>query len=219
MRHGWGVFALLLCCLLPGPVLARDKGPDTVDVYLVPLDDFPEAVASSMARFLSDDMKLWAKATLRLPPADYARLPGSNQLAGEDVIARVQPQLRALPEAADNTYFMLLTARDINSAAAGQRFQFSLHNSATRTSLVSLARLFKYEGGRPVVDEQVQMRLYKMTKRAIGEMHLGWKRSGDRDDIMYSPLMSLNDLDSIGLGHGNDPLPSAAQRVPEPQTF
>lgn len=219
MRKELSLVVLLLCCLVPGVGVAREQGPDTVVVYLVPLDDFPEAVASSMARFMSDDMKIWAKATLRLPPADYARLPGSNQLAGEDVIARVQPQLRALPEAAESTYFLLLTTRDINSAAAGQRFHFSMHNRKANTSVVSLARLFKYAGGAPVVDQQVLLRLYKMTKRAIGEMHLGWKRSSDRQDIMYSPLMGLADLDSIGLAHATDPLPPTVQLVPEPQAF
>ena len=38
-------------------------------------------------------------------------------------------------------------------------------------------------------------------KRAIGEMHFGWKRSSDSKDLMYAPIMSLDDLDHIGLEH------------------
>ena len=38
-------------------------------------------------------------------------------------------------------------------------------------------------------------------KRAIGEMRYGWKRTTDIQDIMYAPIMSLDDLDQIGLEH------------------
>ena len=44
-------------------------------------------------------------------------------------------------------------------------------------------------------------RLLKMTKRAIGEMYLGWHRSTDPNDVMFAPLMSLDDLDRMGSEH------------------
>ena len=64
-----------------------------------------------------------------------------------------------------------------------------------------MARIFKYKNGQRYGDDQVSARLYKLVKRSIGEMRLGWQRSSSRLDIMYSPLMSVQDLDSIGLQH------------------
>jgi len=56
-----------------------------------------------------------------------------------------------------------------------------------------------------------------MTKRAIGEMYLGWKRSLDPSDIMYSPLMSLDELDKLGLDHAETP-PEQTPRPALPQS-
>ena len=47
--------------------------------------------------------------------------------------------------------------------------------------------------------------MYKLIKRAIGEMHLGWRRSTNPDDVMYAPLMGLQDLDRIGTRHVEAP--------------
>jgi hypothetical protein len=197
------ILSAMLCCFSPA-ALALEKGPDTVDIYIVPMDDFPEAVAASAAKFMSDDMKVWAKGTLRLGDLGVQKLPGTNQLIAEEILAKAQPLLKLLPEASDATYFLLLTTQDINSASGDARFQFSLHSKALRTSVISMSRMFKYVEGKPVVDNDVFFRLYKMTKRAIGEMSLGWKRSTDRGDIMYSPIMGLTDLDSIGLDHDTE---------------
>jgi hypothetical protein len=32
-------------------------------------------------------------------------------------------------------------------------------------------------------------------------MRLGWKRSADPEDLMYAPIMGIEDLDRIGLEH------------------
>jgi hypothetical protein len=56
-----------------------------------------------------------------------------------------------------------------------------------------------------------------MTKRAIGEMYLGWKRSPNFGDIMYSPLMSLDELDKLGLDHTENP-PEQSPRTVLPQS-
>lgn len=97
---------------------------DTVDVYMIPLEDFPEDISSTIANFMSDDMKLWAKATLRLGALNAASLPGTHQLNAEDIIEKAQPVIQRLPEASAKTYFILLTTQDINSYAGSTRFSF-----------------------------------------------------------------------------------------------
>jgi predicted Zn-dependent protease len=185
--------------------IAKEASLDTVDVYIVPLDDFPEAAAAVVAKSLSSDLKLWVKGTLRLGALDVPNLPGTNQLVSEDIIEKSQSVLRRLPERSDKTYFLLLTTKDINSRAGGTRFQFSTHNKALNTSVISMARMMDYVNGQPVLDEMVSVRLFKMVKRAIGEMRLGWKRSTNIEDIMYSPIMGVQDLDQIGIGHIETP--------------
>jgi len=45
---------------------------------------------------------------------------------------------------------------------------------------------------------QVSLRIYKMVKRAIGELYFGLPRSTSIADIMYAPIMSLEDIDAMG---------------------
>lgn len=178
---------------------------DSVPVYLVPLDDFPEELASALAKSLQQSLDFRVKASLRLPPLKIATLPGTSQLIAEDILLQGAAASVRLPEASPTTYRVFLTLKDINSRSANLRFQFSSHNKALNCSVVSLARLLEYADGRPVLTRLSSVRLLKMTKRAIGEMYLGWSRSPNPADIMYSPLMGLDDLDRISLDHAEDP--------------
>jgi predicted Zn-dependent protease len=198
-------FFFLACLILAEPSFSKEASPDTVDVYIVPLEDFPEEAAAIIAKTMSKDMNMWAKGTLKLGAFDIAKLPGTNQLISEDILEKSQSVLKRLPESSDKTYYMLLTTKDINSRTGGNRFAYSTHNKGLNTSVVSLARLMNYANGQPVLDNLALTRLYKMVKRAIGEMHLGWKRSINIDDIMYSPIMGLQDLDRIGINHTETP--------------
>lgn len=195
------VFICAFLCQMPPLVSAQENGLDTVNVYLVPMEDFPEDAAVAFAKSLSKEMNARVKSSLRLGDLDALQLPGTNQLISEDIIAKSQPILKSFPEVSKSTYFLILTTKDINSNNGNFRFQFSTHSKELNTSVVSMARLFEYVDGKPVANDLVLTRLYKMTKRAIGEMYLGWKRSVNRKDVMYSPIMSLDDLDSIGVNH------------------
>lgn len=189
------LFLLLLAC----PFLhAAEASLDTVDVYLVPLDDFPESLASGLAKAMSRETKMWFKGALKMGDLNISTIPGTNQLATEDIIEKSQEVLKRLPESSNKTYYLLLTTRDINSQSGGTRFLFSGHSKELNTSVVSMARMFNYVDGKPVVDVIVAARLLKMMTRAVGEIHLGWKRSTNIVDVMYSPIMGLDDLDRIG---------------------
>lgn len=178
---------------------------DAVPVYLVPLDDFPEELAAALAKSLQNNLGFRVKASVRLPPLTIGTVPGTTQLVSDDILLQGSRASSRLPEASATTYRVFLTIKDINSRSANLRFQFSAHNKALNCSVVSLARLLEYVGERPVFTERSVSRIQKMTKRAIGEMYLGWKRSPNFGDIMYSPLMSLDELDKLGLDHTENP--------------
>lgn len=194
----------LIVFVFPTVIYAEEKSLDTVDVYIVPMEDFPEVAAVNIAKELSKELKTWVKSTVRFGDLKVSLLPGTNQLVSEDIIEKSQPTLKSLPEASQSTYFLILTTMDINSASAGFRFQFSTHSKELNTSVVSMARMIDYIDGQPTITQASVSRLYKMTKRAIGEMHLGWKRSTNPQDIMYSPIMGIPDLDRIGTEHIED---------------
>jgi predicted Zn-dependent protease len=174
---------------------------DAIPVYLVPLSDFPEDLASALAKSMSQDLALRVKAALRLPPLPITTLPGSNQLIAEDILVQGFNASARLPDTTSKTYRLFLTTKDINSRSGNFRFQFAFHDPALHCSIVSLARLVEYIDERPVLTNLSLSRLLKLTKRAIGENYLGWHRSADPMDVMFAPLMSLDDLDRMGNGH------------------
>jgi hypothetical protein len=209
--HRRQFLCLTLQSLAYGTAYAQTHPLDAIVVYLVPLDDFPEDLAQALATGLRDDMHQSIKASLRLPKLPIKTLPGSNQLIAEDVIAEGVVASSRLPDMTAATYRLFLTSRDINFRAATLRFVFSAHNPEVNASVLSLARLYDYLGDKPVLTKQALLRLLKLSKRAIGEMRFGWKRSSNPADIMFAPLMSLADVDRMGMSH----LDETPERQPE----
>lgn len=135
--------------------------PDEVDVYLVPMDNFPEEAAAKMANFMAKDMKLWVKASVRLGDLNTAKLPGTHQLIAEDIIEKSQKIVHKFGDIGSHNYFLILTTRDINQQDGSLRFVFSSHNKAFNASVVSLQRLISYtHDGQAVFDQNAQLRLY-----------------------------------------------------------
>jgi len=181
------------------PVPAEKTGP--VNVYLIPLNDFPEDIAAQMGRDLSKEFGLWVKGTIAMGTQGLIPMPGTQQFAAEDIFEQAKTVMQRLPEADDNTYFIFLTNRDLNTRSRNFRFQFSHHDKACRCSVISAARMHPEPENSPGNRQLLESRFVKMTKRAIGQMYLGWERSSDINDLMYSPIMSLDDIDHLGNRH------------------
>jgi len=197
-----------------GVALALKPGSESVAVYVVPLDDVPEALSATVAQALARQLGLRVRAGMRLPPLRIPMLPGSEQYAGEALLEHAVRASARLPGLGPDTYRLFLTARDINAQAGGFRFQFSMHNPTLNASVVSMARLFEFVGGEVHLTNLTGARVVKLAKRAVGELHLGWKRSTDPEDLMYAPLMGLGDLDRIGNEHREEAPTASPPAVP-----
>lgn len=205
--NAWLRVALLLSALASTAVCAQYRqippaSPvDAVAVYVVPTDEMPEQVAGTIARTLSKATGLWIKATMWTPSGDIESFPGTNQYPAEAYFPIGLRSARLLPEASPRTYFIILTTRDINSRVQNFRFVYSLHSPMQNTSVLSAARLTYNVDGTAATAEVVTTRLAKMLLRIVGEMRLGWKRSTDPTDLMYAPIMSIEDVDRLTLNH------------------
>lgn len=174
---------------------------DAVNFYIVPTDGVSEQVAGGVARALTTATGLWIKSTLWTPSGTLDPLPGTNQYAAEDYFPMGAKSARMLREVSARTYFIVLTDRDINSKSRNFRFQYSMHNPMANTSVLSTARLQYNNGGTQASEEVVATRMAKMLLRIVGEMRLGWKRVSDPADLMYAPIMSIEDVDRMNLSH------------------
>lgn len=175
--------------------------PDAVSIYLIPTDDMAEQAAGLIARTLSKETGLWIKATIWAPSDVSEPFAGTNQYPAEDYFPIGARVARGLREASPQTYFIVLTNRDINSRTRNFRFQYSMHNPAASTSVLSVARLRYNLDGTVATDEVAIDRLMKMLMRIVGEMRLGWKRTSDPQHLMFAPIMSVEDIDRMNLGY------------------
>ena len=174
---------------------------DGVGLYVIPTDGVPEQFAAAVARALTKDTGLWVKSSMKVPSDNVEPFAGTNQYPADDYLPfgiRVSKQLQ---DTTARTYFIVVTDRDINSRSQNFRFQYSFHNPMARTSVLSVARLFYEKDGSAAPDDVVALRVQKMLLRIVGEMRFGWKRTNDPTDLMYAPIMSIEDIDRMSLVH------------------
>lgn len=169
-----------------------------VSVYIVPLDDFAVNDAVRLSRHLSQELGITVKATLPTGTMGLQPFPGTTQFPVEEIIEKSSPIIGRLPEKAANSAFILLTNRDINETARNFRYLFSWHDKTNHISIVSTSRMALERGAASVNTDEIPPRLYKMTKRAIGEQYFRLPRSSDIRDVMYAPIMSVDDIDRMG---------------------
>ncbi len=194
-----GALSIPLLALAQSDRTVPSSPVDSVVLYIVPTDGFPEQVAATIARQLTTDTGLWVKASLWTPSGVSSPLPGTNQYPAEDYLPLGDALARQLGDASARTYFIVLTDRDINSRAQNFRFQYSLHRPMARTSVLSIARLLYRKDGTPASDAQIGKRMRVMLMRIVGEMKFGWQRTREPADLMFAPIMSIDDIDNIDL--------------------
>lgn len=194
----------------PQPVQSSTPPAETkaderdVVVYFLPLDDFNVEASASLARHFSEEFGVRMRSALPMGSRELRPFEGTQQYAAEDILSLAASVLARLPTQAPDASYVILTNRDINARARTFRYMFSWHDSLLRASVVSTARLAEPGDSSPRAASLLADRLGKMVRRAIGELQFGWKRSGNIDDAMYSPLMGIEDLDRIGRMHTPD---------------
>lgn len=177
---------------------ATPENVDGVAVWLIPMDDFAYNEAARLAQDLLADLRLKVRATLNMGSAGLRPFAGTTQFAAEDIFAMAGNVIPNLTDKRPDTAYIVLTQKDINTRDRSLRFNFAVHNRSTRTAVISAARLVINQTGGMADALTIRRRLFKMAKRNIGDVYFGYTRSTDIRDVMYSPIMSLDDLDRMG---------------------
>jgi predicted Zn-dependent protease len=199
-----GILALLGGCVTrpapePKPPIAVlpaaiPEGP--VDVWLMPLDGFPRAMVTSLARRFSSELHINVRASTHAG-TNRQMYSASGQMISEQVVRELSLAISRLYDTTPKTAYIILTSADLNGADGTTRFVFSTHFPG-RISVVSAARLSDAFFGRPERQQITEERLYKIVKKSIGLQYYELPRSTKMQSVMYSPIMSLDDLDAVG---------------------
>ena len=168
-----------------------------VDVWLMPLEGFPPDYARELEKKFSTELGLNVRASVHAGRTQKMFGP-SRQMISERVRDELKVPLHRLYDVTPKTIFVVLTRDDLNGENGGTRFVFATHFPPERLSVISMARLSDSFFGKPDSPEVTKLRLYKMVKKAIGLQYFGYARATDLKSVMYSPVMSLDDLDAVG---------------------
>lgn len=176
--------------------LNHDKSDSRV--LLIPLNDFDSHALSSIAKKIENSHKV-SVSTFPTMGVDEDTFDTSRQQYKADYIARnagdaLQQNGLSFCEKA----VIVLTNKDINSSDFQLRYLFSQHFHAACISVISTARINPINFGMRADDDLLEQRLMKLINKALGFYLYKYESSSNRSSVMFGPILSPNDLDTIG---------------------
>lgn len=185
---------------IPAAIVEDPPGHDErpVDIWLIPLVGFPDALTVDLTERLRRDTGLHVRSSVDAGVSPSLFFPDSRQMNADRALLEFSRIPASLGPAKPKTSYLFLTTYDINSEDRRFRFLFARSDVTRRRALISVARMTSNPDGVGDAPILTKLRLYKMAKRQVGEMYHGYPRSSDPNSVMYSPLMGLDDLDMLG---------------------
>ena len=179
------------------PRLSPELKPRGGPVYLVPLGAPDPPFLDNVAAYLEQRYQLRVVKLAALPLDKSVVDNARRQLIAEALIALMR---RGYPrEAADDSAVLVgITSNDLYIASyTKSRWAFSYRMDG-RFAVVSTARMDEGRWGRVSNPELLETRLRKMVTKNLGILYFRLDQSTDRRSVMYGPIQSFGDLDSIG---------------------
>ena len=193
---------ILIAVVVAGCSKAPEQAADTptnYDVVLVPTEEFPASEARKVATTVANDTGLQIKVVLPLGTRDWKPYPDRPQYDPGALKNLALPVIKRLKLNYGGKVYVILTRRDIGPPDKSLNFVFIRHDHATKISVVSAARMLFDQQRKQVAPDVIHTRLRKMLLRTIALQYYELQRSTDIGDVTYSPLMSVGDLDQMGL--------------------
>lgn len=178
---------------------ARTEGPQQLQtqgrLHFVPLGDFPARRLEQLVAYYKNRYGLTIEIVPAVPLEPVVVDAERRQLSAEELVALMRREHAAL---ADDPQAILIgfPLGDMYIQQYTWHFAFAFR-ADRRAAVVSSARMDPINYGEPPDPELLLERFRKMVSKQIGILHFGLPQSGDRRSVMYGPILSLNDLDSI----------------------
>jgi hypothetical protein len=194
---------LVFLALLPGvsavPYDQWTLPPQNYDVVIVPTEEVAGTEIKKMAAVVANDTKLRIKVVLPLGTRDWKPYPDRKQYDPDALKALALPVIERLKKDYGGKVYIVFTGRDLGPADKSLNYLFNMHYFAEKISVVSVVRTLFDEQGKQATAEVVETRLRKLFLRTIALQYFELQRSTNTEEVTYSPLMSVRDLDKMGL--------------------
>ncbi|MFA6172602.1 MAG: hypothetical protein WC334_02020 [Kiritimatiellales bacterium] len=182
-----------------------DKPVKVPDVYLIPMYGFPMERANRLEKDIKKELGLSVTVSTHMGYSDSMVNEKQKQYDAGKIAWAARGVIRRLPGDLDNTTFLVLLDRDLNSRPFNLRYNFSAHfDRFGKITPISTTRMDPVTFNQRPDEELLYSRLKKMAYKSIGIQHYGYDPSSDLDSVMYGPIMSLDDLDRMGSRFKNE---------------
>lgn len=194
---------ILIKFLFPETTEIGNQSHTTQDQKLIimPMSGVPPVFLTALEKQLESQHKVDVLVTTVMGKGDEMLIPGRDQFNSSylaSVGMRVGDGLDR-----QGAFYIVLTNEDINYVDSGLRFVYSAHYDGI--SVISLARINEMNFG--VIPElieipgmflKMQERSLKLINKAIGYGLYHLDASSNINDVMYGPIMGVEDLDKVG---------------------
>jgi predicted Zn-dependent protease len=181
------------------PFIQTDENGDArqTDIYLVPFLGFEESSSHKLAKALEKDtgLRVTSTGSVTLPVEVLNR--ERNQYNADYLNQVVGESIAKLRDGSWKQLFIGIMKQDMYSENLGWNFALSMHYD-NQISIVASERLVPNKiWDRSDAEKLFGERIYKLLKRTIGLQYYGYPRTSDQKSILFSPMMSVDDLDGM----------------------
>ncbi len=162
------------------------------DIYFMPFEGFDIGLANGLAKKLSDELKLNIKVSKPLTIPENAVLDYRSQYWAGKLANVVDFTAGKVLDVKGKTIYIGLCQGSICDPTENLPYVF------TALFPFGVSVVGTEEMRENVSEKRYNMRLYKVIKRTIGLMHYKYPRSENIKSVLFSPMMTMYDLDSIG---------------------
>ncbi len=175
---------------------------EPVGLYLIPVFGADSSIVADLEK------RLQKQHGLRVVTTTYMGLDaqhfdiGHQQFIAEEIAKTANVVLSRLRNNLKTPAIVIIPG-DMNSNEFRLRFLFSMHFFNDRTTVLSLARIDPRSYRQPANHDLVVDRATKLINKALGFHLYGYQASSDMGNVMYGPIMGLDDLDQVNMWYKN----------------
>jgi predicted Zn-dependent protease len=166
-------------------------------IFFVPLGDFPSTQLEPLVQYYRQKYNLEIAVLKSIPVDPATRDQSRQQLMAEKLVASVRD---GVPEYTNDSKSILIgfTSEDIYPTSQGWEFAFGWRIGATRTAVVSTARMNLHYAGEPSDVSAPDTRMRKVVTKDIGILYYGLPQSKNPKSVLYSQILGIQELDQVG---------------------
>jgi len=185
------------------PFVQRDQNWEVrpTDVFLIPFFGFEESSSHLLASALGQDTGLKITSTGSIPLPEKYLNKERNQYNIDYLNPIISESINNLRDKSRNQLFIAIMKQDMYSGSNSWNFSLA-GNFENDISIVAMERLVPFETTNKGKAEKIfGDRSFKILKRTIGLQFYKHQRKTDVNSVLFSPIMSVNDIDRMGYSY------------------